>query len=183
MSRNNCYDLFDLLLIDHTLSASFIKMGKVTKNISKKLNDTQQNSQNKNKRKGRPPKKKKGVQKIEISNDDTLSVRQASTRSRVIPIRGNEIPMHPEIHIAPASDIPSSNNSSNIQQSSSNKQVSSQDGQVNEPQLISTATSLRLTITMTSVTINNVERSNTTTYVTTEILPMKKGLILLNQII
>ena len=143
-------------------------MGKVTRNVSKKSNNAQQN-QNKTKRKGRPPKKTKYVQQFDSSGEDSLSVRQASTastRSRVTSIRRNEIPMCPEIHIAPTS-IPSSNNSSNIQHSSQN-------GQVNKPQTLSAATSSKTTITMTSIITNNIDNSNTTTYVATEILPMNE---------
>ncbi|RIA93113.1 hypothetical protein C1645_819828 [Glomus cerebriforme] len=162
-------NLTKLLDSEYILMASLIKMGKVLK----KSNNVERDNQNKNKRRGRPPKKKPYVQQIDSSDDDNLSVRRASTRSRVIPLRKNEIPMRPEIHIPPVS-IPSFNNSNNIQQSSSDKQMPPQnDHQANE-QLPppSTSTGSRITITMTSVTTNSVENSNTTTYVTTEILPI-----------
>jgi hypothetical protein len=136
--------------------------------MPKKSNNIQRNNQNKIKRKGRPPKKKKYVQ-IDSSDEDILSVRHTSTRPRIISIRRNEIPMRPEIHIPPAT-IPSFNNTSNIQQSSSDSQMPPQ---VNEQQL-SAATTTRITITMTSITKNSADNSNTTTYVTTDILPINE---------
>ncbi|CAI2187232.1 5235_t:CDS:1 [Funneliformis geosporum] len=134
-------------------------MGKVTK---KSTTNTQPNDQNKKKRKGRPPKSNY-VQQI-----DTAENSLSSTRPRVVSIRRNEIPMRPEIHISPT-PIPSLNEpSSNIHQS----------GQIPLPKLpndqahsTSATTGSKITITMTSVTTNNTVRSNTTTYVTTEILP------------
>ncbi|CAB4394538.1 unnamed protein product [Rhizophagus irregularis] len=137
--------------------------------MPKKSNNIQRNNQNKIKRKGRPPKKKKYVQPIDSSDEDILSARHASTRPRIISIRRNEIPMRPEIHIPPAS-IPSFNNPSNIQQSSSDRQMPPQ---VNEQQLSATTTT-RITITMTSITKNSTDNSNTTTYVTTDILPINE---------
>ncbi|GBB97985.1 hypothetical protein RclHR1_03110017 [Rhizophagus clarus] len=137
--------------------------------MPKKSNNIQQNNQNKIKRKGRPPKKKKYVQQTDSSDEDILSVKHASTRPRIISIRRNEIPMRPEIHIPPA-PIPSFNDPSNIQQSSSDRQMPPQ---VNE-QALSGATTTRITITMTSITKNNADNSNTTTYVTTDILPINE---------
>ncbi|CAG8654552.1 12662_t:CDS:1 [Funneliformis mosseae] len=136
-------------------------MGKITK---KDTNNTQPNDQNKKKRKGRPPKTKY-VRQTDSSEDIGLP----STRPRVVSIRRNEIPMRPEIHISPTS-IPSSNHPSR------NLHQSEQMPLPNDQALSTSATtSSKITITMTSVTTNNTVRSNTTTYVTTEILPVASG--------